>query len=169
MPGDVVDKPATLAELAREAVEETATLDEAARALLRKVRGDRDLISQMLKHAASDLTRKVRVERRASMENEYFVESRDRGIRRHVAAMAARLSIYDWQLPVTGKSIGDATADDLGAAVTYHVRRSEFEAGRVYMYSAVLQRLRRTNAATVREGIKERDLANLMKEAEPDA
>jgi hypothetical protein len=163
MLGDVAEKPATLGELAREAVLDTATLDQAATRLLESVRGRKDLLGQMLRLAAADLVRSVRVNTRAAMEVEYL-DARERGIRRHVAALSARMSIYDWQLPVTGKPIGDATVEDLDGAARYHAGRAEFETGRSRLYGVVLQRLRRTNAVTVRDGISERSLARIMKD-----
>jgi hypothetical protein len=157
-----LEKPLTLAELARNAVLETASAQEAAAVLVVRVKDDADLIHQLLIEGARQYIMNARMKVRGALENEYL-DARERGLRKTAAALNGRATLFDWKLPITGKPIGDATIQDLGDAVDYHAGRAEFETGRSRMYRMVMERLVRSNKPVVREGISENELAKIMK------
>lgn len=158
-------KSVTLNELAREAVQETTTTEEGIKSLLAKVKGRKDLMQQLLIAGARDYISVTRTKLRDAIDHEYL-DARERGLKRHSAALNGRATLFDWKLPVTGKPLGDATTKDLGDAVDFHAGRAEFESGRAKMYRVVMEHLARSNAATVREGIGENDLAKIMKDVD---
>jgi hypothetical protein len=151
----------TLPELARNAVLETSNIEEAAVTLLKKVRGNEQFIRQMLKCAAADLVAKARMQIRSALSHEHLGGA-ERGLKSHVAALKGRAALFDWKLPQTDKSIGDATIIDLSDAVDWHAGRADFETARSEMYRKVQERLARSNKPTVREAMTEDELAALM-------
>lgn len=152
----------TLTSLARDVVL-TSPSDEVAE-LLSNAKEYPHIIREILAIGARQILHDAKTRVRYAMEDEYL-DARERGIVRHATALNGRATLFDWKLPVSGISLGDATVVDLTAAAEFHAKRAGFERERTSMYQAVAKRLTASKAATVREGIKEDALAKIMKNA----
>ena len=82
------------------------------------------------------------------------------------ARLNARISLYDWPLPGTDVRLGNATADDLETAAAYHEGRAAHEAQRAGVYRQIGNMLRAARKKTVRQGVPELKLAEVMRGAQ---
>jgi hypothetical protein len=82
------------------------------------------------------------------------------------ARLDARISLYDYPLPGTDVRLGDATVADLEAAAEYHRARAASEETRAGIYDGVARVLRRSKAETVRQGVTEEKIAEIMRGAQ---
>lgn len=161
-----VEPGVEIRELARRAVEETANSEDAVAALSRLVEGNPVLEDELRRQALVHAVAGARTDLRRGIENDYL-EARERGLERHVAALRGRARLFDWKLPETGVPLGDATVDHLYAAVQYHEGRMKGEMKRAQMYRMIAERLEKSRCKTVRRAFKEDELATLIKEFPP--
>lgn len=82
------------------------------------------------------------------------------------ARLDARVSLYDYPLPGTDVRLGDATVADLEQAAAYHRARAASEETRASIYEGVARVLRRSKAETVRQGVTEEKIAEIMRGAQ---
>lgn len=82
------------------------------------------------------------------------------------ARLDARVSLYDYPLPGTDVRLGDATVDDLEQAAAYHRSRAANEEARASIYDGVARLLKRSKAETVRKGVTEEKIAEIMRGAQ---
>lgn len=148
-------------ELAREIAGEFPVPQDATDELERRVRGNRAYNRLLVRSGCAQKIAEARNSMRDNLEHDWL-EGRKRGMERYAAAQAGRASLFDWKMPGTGVALGDATVEDLDAAIDYHVNRADAETARADTYRAIRNRLTKAKHATVREAMREKELASLM-------
>lgn len=85
----------------------------------------------------------------------------------HVLAAAAgrvnaMVDYFAWPLPVTGKPLGDATAEDLQQAALVHERQVKAHRTRAAQYRTLADLLARAGAPTVRRGLTQEQVRDVL-------
>lgn len=165
----VKDERAALDEALRQLVAQCArlgTLEESAADILEQLDEMPHLNAHFREKAAHWLLGEARNTLRQRIERQAGWSIPERAAQMSEARLAARVSMYDYPLPGTDVRLGDATADDLAQAVTYHETRAAAEQARAAIYKQVADALRRSKKRTVREGVREDRIAEIMRGAQ---
>lgn len=165
----VKDERTALDEALRQLVARCAqhgTLEESAVEILEQLDDMPHLNAYFREKAAHWLLGEARNSLRQRIERQAEWSIPERVARLSEARLAARVSMYDYPLPGTDVRLGDATADDLAQAVAYHETRAAAEQARAAIYKQVADALRRSRKRTVREGVREDRIAEIMRGAQ---
>lgn len=141
-------------------------LEDSVSEVLDKLDGMPWLNAHFRARAAGELVYAARNSLRAQMERQAAWTLPDRVAKIGAARMEARLSTYDWPLPVSDVRLGDAGVDDLEQAAGYHEARAASEQSRAGMYRNIAAILRKSRKQRVRDGVSEAKLAEVMRGAQ---
>lgn len=142
-----------------------ASLEDAAEAILEQLDGMPHLNWWFRQRAAHALLGEARNNLRQKIERQAAWTVPEHASKAVEARLAARESLYDYPLPGSATRLGDATVDDLAAAAAYHETRAAAEQARGAIYKQVADMLRRSKKRTVREGVREDRIAQIMRGA----
>lgn len=142
------------------------TLEEGAEQILEQLDGMPHLNERFRQKAAHWMLADARNNLRQKIERQSVWSVPENAAKLSDARLAARVSLYDYPLPGCDVRLGDATVDDLALAVTYHEARAASEQARGAIYRQVADMLRRSRKRTVREGVREDRIAEIMRGAQ---
>ena len=150
--------------VARCAVAET--LEASAELILEQLDGMPHLNAWFRQKAAHWILGDARNNLRQQIERQSVWSIPEHAAKLSEARLAARVSLYDYPLPGCDVRLGDATVDDLAQAVAYHEARAASEQARGAIYRQVADMLRRSKKRTVRDGVREDKIAEIMRGAQ---
>ena len=160
----------SLSDIARNAWTATLDDDEALDAVLIAAQGNRHLSADLALYGARRLVETAKSDVRASLVRDsvtlhttaHPAQQMNAGLKRFSAAVEGRAKLFDWPLPASDVRLGDATVADLEAAEAYHAARAGRELARARLYSAVKAALAKSGKRTVREGVSERVITQIL-------
>jgi len=145
---------------------EQETLEESADLILEQLDVMPHLNAWFRQKAAHWMLEDARNNLRRKIERQSVWSIPEHAAKMSEARLSARVSLYDYPLPGCDVRLGDATVEDLTIAVQYHEARAASEQARGAIYRHVADMLRRSKKRTVREGVKEDKIAQIMRGAQ---
>lgn len=162
----VNDERRRLDEALRDIVNRAAaleTLDDGAALILEQLDEMPHLNAYFRHKAAHRMLADARNTLRQKIERQAVWSIPEHAAKLSEARLSARVSLYDYPLPGSDVRLGDATVDDLAQAVAYHDARAANEQARGAIYRQVADLLRRSKKRTVREGVREDRISEIMR------